>query len=268
MIHRLSLLALLTTGLLRAETFRDAYEQTRPLDPHGLVRIENANGSITIRTWNRPEVLVQVEKRASSEDYLKEIGVAIDSDPRSLSITTTFPHHLLRWLWNGDDHGEVRLVLTVPETVDLRGITSVNGAIAISGVQGEVEAHTVNGTVTIDSVHGALEAHTVNGAIHATDVRSNAVLSTINGAIHAEVTALGSSGHLHFSTINGSIAILLARNADATFRASTVNGGTSCDLPIRLTEEGHHRGMQGVIGAGGGSITTSTVNGSVRLESL
>jgi len=251
MIHRLALLGLLTAGLAHAETFRDATTQNHPLDPQGSIRIENTNGTITIKTWDRPEVAIEVEKRASSEDYLKEIEVAIDSDPQSLSIKTTFPHHPLSWLWNwGGNQGEVRFVLTVPKSANLESISLVNGA------------------VTVDGVHGTVNLHTVNGAIHATDVRDRGEFSTVNGAIHAEVTALGAHGRLHFSTINGSVAILLAKDANANFSASTINGGTSCDLPIRLTEEGHWHGMHGVIGAGGGSISASTINGGIHLQSL
>ena len=40
------------------------------------------------------------------------------------------------------------------------------------------------------------------------------------------------------------------------------------DLPIRLTEEGHWHGMHGVIGAGGGSISASAINGGIRLQAL
>jgi hypothetical protein len=250
MIPRLALLGLLSAGLLQAETFRDASTQTHPLDPHGTVRIDNANGPITIKTWSRPEVSIEIEKRASSEDYLKEIEVEIDADPQSLAIKTTFPHHLLSWLWNGGNQGEVRLVLTVPESVELNAIRSVNG------------------TITIDGVHGAVEAHTVNGAMRVTGAKENVELSTINGAIRAELTALGSGGHLHFSTINGAVTVLLPKSADATIDVSTINGGTSCELPLRLTEEDHHHGLRGTIGAGGGSITGSTVNGSVRVEAL
>jgi len=251
MIHRIALLGLLSAGLLHAETFRDAYAQTHPLDAHGMIRIDNTNGAIVIKTWDRPEVSVEVEKRASSEDYLKEIDVAIDSDPHSLSIKTRFPSHPLSWLRNwGGNQAEVHLVLMVPASVDLNDITLVNGSI------------------TIDGVHGAIDVHTINGGIHATGVGDHADLSTVNGTIHAEVTALGSSGHLHLSTINGSISVLLAKDAGATFRASTVNGSTSCEFPIRLTESSHRRGMNGVIGAGGGSIVATTVNGSVHLQSL
>ena len=250
MFLRLLSLGLMTAGLLRAESHLESYTETHALDPHGQIRIDDTNGAISIRTWARPEVSLQVEKRASSEDRLKEIQVEVESDPKSLSIRTIFPHHFLGWFWNIGDAGSVRLVLSVPESVDLNRVSMVNGAI------------------TIEGVHGSIDAHAVNGSVKATGLGDDADLSTVNGSIHAEAAAPGAGGHLHFSTVNGSIAVLLGKGANATFSASTINGGTSCALPIRLTEERHRHGMQGVIGTGGASIEASTVNGSVRLEAL
>lgn len=249
MLTRLLSLGLLTAGLLQAETFREVSSQTDALDPQGSIRINDTNGSITIKTWDRPEVSIQVEKRASTEDYLKEIEVAIDASPHDLSIRTTFPHHLLSWLWNGGG-GSVNFTLLVPSTVNLHDITVVNGGVTIEGVGGSIEAHTVNGNVRVAGARGDTE------------------VSTVNGSIRTEVTTLGAAGQLHLSTINGSIVALLAHDVNATVSASTVNGGTSCELPIRLTEESSRHGLHGILGAGGGSISASTVNGSVHLQSL
>jgi len=250
MLLRLLSLGLMTAGLLRAETQQESYAETHPLDAHGQIRIDDTNGSIAIRTWSRPEVSIQVEKRAPSEDRLKEIQVAIEADPRGLSIRVIFPHHFLGWLWSGGDEGSVRLVLTVPESAELNHVSMTNGS------------------VTIEGVRGAVDVHVVNGGVKATGLGDDADLSTVNGSIRAEAAAPGAGGHLHFSTINGSITVLLGKGANATYSASTINGGTSCALPIRLTEESHRHGMHGVIGTGGASIEASTVNGSVRLEAL
>jgi DUF4097 and DUF4098 domain-containing protein YvlB len=250
MLPRLLSLGLLTAGLVQADTFRDSSSQTDALDPHGTIRIDDTNGSIAIKTWDRPEVSIQVEKRASTEAYLKEIQVDIESSPHDLSIRTTFPRHLLSWLWNGSGNGSVHLVLMVPATVNLDEIALVNGGI------------------TIDGVRGSIAAHTVNGGLHVAGVRDNAHLSTVNGSIRTEVPVLGTDSHLHLSTINGSIVISLARDANAVVNASTINGGTSCELPIQLTEETRRHDLHGVIGAGGGSISATTVNGSVHFQTL
>jgi hypothetical protein len=59
MILRLLSLGLLTAGLLQAETFREVSAQTDAIDPHGTIRISDTNGSISIKTWDRPEVSIR-----------------------------------------------------------------------------------------------------------------------------------------------------------------------------------------------------------------
>jgi hypothetical protein len=250
MTLRITLLGLLTAGLLRAETFTDSQSETHPLDPRGRIQIEDTNGSITIKTSDRPEVSIEVEKRASSEEYLSEIHVEIGSDPKAISVKTTFPSRVAGWLWGRSDYGEVRLTLTVPESAELTSVTLANGPI------------------TIDGVHGFIKASTVNGGIHVTGIRETVALTTVNGSIHAEVAALGPGGHLNFTTVNGSVAILLPKNAGATLSTATVNGRTSCDLPMQSVDTFWRHGLTGIIGAGGGSIRAVTVNGSVHLQSL
>ncbi len=120
MLPRLLLLGLLTAGLAHADVLKESYSETHPLDPQGRVQVANVNGSIVIRTWDRPEVSVQVDKTAGNEDYLKAIHVEIESAPSSLSVKTIFPRHeftwhdLFDWSWTRNGGGQVQLTLMVP----------------------------------------------------------------------------------------------------------------------------------------------------------
>jgi DUF4097 and DUF4098 domain-containing protein YvlB len=251
MIPRIALIGLLTAGALQAESFSQTRSETHPFDPRGRVRIEDANGSISVKGWDRPEVSIQVEKKGSSEEYVNEIRVDIDASPQSLSIKTVYPHRYFGWLWGWHDHGQVRITVTAPVSAELERVATVNGA------------------VTIDGIGGPIEAEAVNGGIHATGLRGTAKLTTVNGSIHAEVGALDPAARLNLETVNGSIVVLLPKDAGATVNASTINGRISCDLPVHSTETGFVLNkFTGVIGAGGGSIRATTVNGSVRLQAL
>src|SRR5580658_9197632 len=87
---RLALLALITASFVRADTFTEPFSETHHLDPGGTVRIENTNGSISIKTWDRPEASITGEKSAGSQEELKHIVLEIVSEPGSLSIKTKF----------------------------------------------------------------------------------------------------------------------------------------------------------------------------------
>jgi hypothetical protein len=255
MLHRLILLGLLTAGLVRAEEFKESIAETHPLPAQGSVRVENENGAITIRTWERAEVSVQADKSASSEEYLKAIHVDIESGPDSISVKATSPKHelswrnLFFWTWSLGESGSVRLTLMVPSAARLDRIAGVNGSI------------------TLEGTHGYADVTTVNGAIRATGLREGA-FKTVNGSIHAEVDHFDSAAHLTATTVNGSVAILLPKDVGANVHASTVNGGISCDFPIEADNGVFGHNLHGNIGPGGGSIRVTTVNGAVHLQSL
>lgn len=254
MIHRCSLLLLLalSIGAARAETLKSAFAETHPFDPHGTIRLSNTNGSVTVRTWDRSEVRIEGEKRASNQETLDGIVVAIEATMQTLTVKTTHPvRHgsWFSWLWNRGRGEEVEFVLTVPATVTLDGI------------------NTVNARVTIDGVQGTVEARTVNGGLQVSGLRSGATLTTVNGSIRAEFAAVAPQGQLNLRTVNGGVTVALPAGAGATLAISTVNGGISCALPLVVKKSGS-RQLSGTIGDGAASLKVSTVNGGVRVVAL
>ncbi len=248
----LFLLGLLAAGAARAETFKAAFDETHPFDPHGEIRLSNVNGSVSIRTWDHAEVRIEGEKRASNADDLAALTVSIDASADTLVVKTKFLRSRASWfgwLFGRWGNEEVHFTLTVPAGVRLNGIDTVNARIAIDGIR------------------GAVKASTVNGEIRATGLGDDVSLSTVNGPVRAEFAALGAQGRLKFRTVNGAVTVTLPKTTGATVAASTVNGGISCDFPLQGTRAGGHH-LNGTIGDGTASLTASTVNGGIHLKSL
>jgi hypothetical protein len=138
-------------------------------------------------------------------------------------------------------HFEVR----VPPGVGFIGRT-VNGELEAESLQSDVQAHTVNGSIKV-STTGLATAATVNGSVNA----------TLGRADWPEGAA--------FKTVNGGITLTLPSVFDADLRADTLNGSITSDFPITMTGAVTPRRLQGTVGAGGHSLTLSTVNGSIKL---
>lgn len=138
-------------------------------------------------------------------------------------------------------HFEVR----VPPGVGLIGRT-VNGEVEAESLQSDVQAHTVNGSVKV-STTGLATAATVNGSVNATMGRAD----WPDGA--------------DFKTVNGGITLTLPSVFDADLRADTLNGSITSDFPITMTGTVTPRRLRGTVGAGGHTLTLSTVNGSIKL---
>jgi hypothetical protein len=138
-------------------------------------------------------------------------------------------------------HFEVR----VPPGVGFIGRT-VNGEVEAESLQSDVQAHSVNGSVKV-STTGLATAATVNGSVNATMGRAD----WPDGG--------------DFKTVNGGITLTLPSVFDADLRADTLNGSITSDFPITMTGTVTPRRLRGTVGAGGHTLTLSTVNGSIKL---
>jgi hypothetical protein len=242
-----ALLGLASAGLLRAETYREAFNETRPLSPGGRVEVANTNGAVTIRTWDRNEVQITGEKEAGDPETLKQPHVEIEATPDSVRVEAKEDLQGWRSLFHWNRHESVRFILTVPAGARLDAVHTVNGAIDIAGVTGPVRASSVNGSVRATGLAGA--AH----------------ISTVNGSVHAEFAAVANRDPLSFSTVNGAITVMLPRSAAVEARTSTVNGRVACDFPYssrsddRRPEDDRDRFVD---------LTAHTVNGAITVQAI
>ncbi len=244
--------ALLFTGLVRANddyTFKEPFTETHPFAANGEISLENVNGSVEVRTWDKNEVKIEGEKSARTEEELKRIELTIDAAPAELEIKAKLPRRSDSWFGGDSIRAAVKFVLTVPATAQIRKIG------------------TVNSTVTITGVRGAVNASTVNGGITARGLGADTQLNTVNGSIRAEFATLSREQEISLHTVNGSASLSLPKGAAFDLSAHTVNGSVSCDFPIRL-EGKSRRSLSGTVGDGGASLKAATVNGSIHIVEL
>lgn len=223
---------------------RDTLVETRAFEPGGQFTLENVNGRVTVATWSEPKVRIEAEKAASSDSRLKGLRVEIVGEGRRVEVRTRMPGG---WLFGGG--GQVEYRITLPADAQVR-VQTVNGAVEIEGVAGE------------------LRASTTNGSIHVTDAAGEVQASTVNGGIHARYRAASPDGRHRFSTTNGSVTVSLPEGAGGRLEASTVNGSVENDLPLESTERSTRRRLEGRLGKGRGLLELSTVNGSIHLRRM
>ena len=178
------------------------------------------------------------------------IGLTIDAKSDDLSIKTDFPKRRSSWFGGETIRAAVNFTLTVPATVKLRQISAVNG------------------TVTIEGVRGTVSARSVNGGVNAKGLSADASLETVNGSIRAEFAAVAPDQQITTRTVNGSTTLSLPKDANIALRAHTVNGGVSCDFPIRLDGKVHRSSLTGAIGTGAAVLKTESVNGSIHVKQI
>jgi len=223
-------------------------EQTLPAG--GAITVDGKqNGGISIKGWDRNEILVRakVEARAPTQAEADQLAAQVRIETAALNIHAEGPEGRDKYQWY------VSYEIFLPRRSDLT-LTAHNGGISVKEVSGKIDFTTLNGGVNLVSVGGNVQGRTTNGGV-------NVVL---NGA-------RWDGDALNVRTTNGGVNIIMPDNYSAHLETGTVNGNVSSDFSINvpLTERGRlPREISVDVGSGGPTIRATTTNGGVRVSRI
>jgi len=229
----------------RLQSHCEIKEQTLPAG--GMITVDGKqNGGISIKGWERNEVLVRsrIQTQAPTQAEADQLAREVRVETAGLSIHAEGPQPREDYQWY------VSYEIFVPRRSDL-SLQAHNGGISISDVSGRIDFKTLNGGVTLRRVGGAVRG------------------STTNGGVHVELAGVRWDGEeLNVKTTNGGVNIAMPNNYSAHLETSTVNGNVSSDFPMNvpLTERGRMpKDISVDLGSGGSPIRVTTTNGGVRV---
>ncbi|MBI2222365.1 MAG: DUF4097 family beta strand repeat protein [Acidobacteria bacterium] len=251
------------------------------------VRVATFDGSIEVHSWDRDEVLVEVEKRGPDEEALKSIRVRAEQQGNRIEVDVTRPSGRDNFVGIGIHIGTAaRLTVTVPRRVVLQ-VRSGDGSIRADRLEGRIELRTSDGSVRADEVKGTLDVETHDGSITADEVDGEATLSTRDGGINVSgrlsilkaktgdgsVTIRADRGSVMAAgwsiiTEDGAVAVYLPEPFAAEVDAQTDDGRVRSDFELEAErEDGHRRRwVRGKIGGGGHQLRIRTGDGSISLR--
>jgi hypothetical protein len=133
---------------------------------------------------------------------------------------------------------------------------------------------TMNGGISISDVDGTMEFDAKNGGIHLSNLAGNVKGRTTNGGLHIELSGNTWKGEgIDVETTNGGVHLTMSETYAARFETRTVNGGFKSDIAALAVEKekdenGYRR--QGVnisreINGGGALVRVVTTNGGVKI---
>ncbi len=232
----------------RYGAYTEEFHQTYTLAKGGRVDLENINGSVHITGWDRNQVKVDAVKYAGRKERLDEAKIVVDAGSDYVSIHTDYRDREHTFTDDdADNPASVEYTLMVPRSIRLDEIKLINGALDITGVDGEVHASSINGHVQAQALSG------------------RAKISTINGRLEARFTRLDSP--LELASVNGSVELTLPSDAKAEIEAATVHGGIKNDFGLRVQDHryvGHN--LHGELGSGGVRVEIRNVNGRIAIR--
>ena len=245
--------ALGCASLAAAETRN--IDRTLPLSATGTVALDAHNGWVQIRTWDRPEVEVQVRIRwfglSSSSYRFRETTVDVSGSADRVSIKWN-PADRYGWTWSLFDWGwagpDVRYDITAPRNARF-DIRTHNANTDIRDVSGLVHLDTHNGGSRIANLGGPLE------------------LSTHNG--WARVDFASFTGDSRITTHNGWVELSLPSSSKFNLDARGHHISVRSDFPVtrQASWDRRSRDATGSINGGGPALRFNAHNGSLRVRS-
>lgn len=255
--------AFLVLSSLNARELEETFKKNIPVGTAKRLMLDNRNGNIEIRSWDRDEVeiiaykKVRASDRETAERLLEELQISITETGDGIEVITEYPDRRSRnsnggffsWLMggSGNRHYSVSYEIRVPVKFDL-DISSTNGRLEIMDCSGRLRLETTNGKIIAEDVSGSVRC------------------KTTNGSINVSMIEVDEDEEMSFKSTNGSIKIFLPENIDAEIRARTTNGSISCDLPISEKFSRSRKKLDALINGGGMMIYLKTTNGSIRIR--
>jgi len=251
------------------------------------VHVATFDGTIEIQSWDKPEVMVEIEKRGPTRESVNELQIKSSQDGDTITVEVPKPNRPFHVVGLRQSPS-ARLTVWLPRRSDVTA-RSGDGSLSIQHVNGRIDMHTGDGTIRATGIEGDVSLTTGDGSVAAEDVRGRLVVDTGDGAVN--VSGSVSSVHLHsgdgsivyralagtdvtddweITTGDGAVLIYLPEGLGAELDAHTGDGGIRNDLRITTGQAGEisRRTVRGRLGEGGRRIRIRTGDGSITLRTL
>jgi DUF4097 and DUF4098 domain-containing protein YvlB len=279
------MLTTLTIGALALVTSIQATDTTFAAQGAHTLELENAGGSVVVRTWDQDQVRVVADHSRRTEidigidDGVVEIEPEGSMGPATVvDFQITIPrgmHLVIEGMYTDVDAeglgGDVE-VETLQGNVHIRGgdgdimVESVNGEVRIEGARGRIEATSVSQPVWLTDVSGEVMVETVSGSIRMSGISSDRVdAGTVTGRIIYEGT-ITNNGRYFFGAHSGQIVLALEEGVNARVTATTLSGSLSGTYP-GLPQNIDTRSRDGfTLGNGSAEVEIETFSGSIVIR--
>lgn len=209
------------------------------------------NGGVSVRgsASSGVQVSARLQAHAATEMRAREIadGVRIQSAAGRV--------HAEGGATTSGESWAVSYFVSVPRRADV-DLTTVNGPVSVSNVEGRIRAVSRNGPVALDGLAGDVHARTENGPI----------MVQLSGS-------RWEGACLDAETRNGPVSLLVPDDYSAELRTGTINGPFSIGFPVTIAgipgrpgRIGRGSHFETRLGSGGAPVRVVTTNGPVTVN--
>lgn len=214
------------------------------------LQVRTFDGSITIQSWDKPDIVVEIERRGPSKASLEAIEVTAVQKGNTVELEVKAPRSESFTGIGFHRSPSANLTVSVPRRASISA-RSGDGSITIEGVEGRLEMHTGDGSirardvggeltlttgdgsVTVDGAEGQLDLDTGDGGVSVSGKLTAVKLHTGDGAVvYRAEPGSAMSKPWEITTGDGSVTVYLPREFGAEIDAYTGDGGIRNDLDV------------------------------------
>ena len=263
------------------------------------IDVDTWDGAIEIHSWDKPEVEVEIEKRAMEQSLIDQIKVEATQEGDRIVLKVTGPS---RAGFSGVTIGvnvspTARLRVAVPRNSNLVArsgdgsiraealdgtivLNTADGSVSATRLSGDIRVRSGDGSIRLDKVTGKLDLETDDGSIGFEGQPSVLRLKTGDGSVRAQIdpdTVMTDNWDL--TTGDGSVTLTLPSAFNAELDAETSEGSVRSSHPLlddgrdeRRDGEGgderreRRRILRAKMGDGGKALRIRTGDGTIRIE--
>jgi len=266
--------------------FIERQEKRFPVEGVAELNLYTFDGPVEVRGWDRPEVVVEIEKRAEDKEAVDKITVLAEQTGQKIQVDV---RHSGRTTFVGIGSftsPSARLIVNAPRATNV-SVRTGDGSIVAERINGKVELRTADGRVRVTETTGDLLVESSDGSLTLEDVEGRIEARTDDGIIRIS----GVPDVVRARSGDGSIVLRIRRGAVMTedWLVATSDGSISAELPtdfnamieaepgsdsrarsdIELADQvggtRDQRSLRGRLGTGGKTFVLRTGDGSIRL---
>jgi len=256
------------------------------------LNLRTFDGSIQVKSWDKDEVLVEIERRGPDQKAAEALVVTMNQEGNRIIVDAPAPSDRRDGIHIGlSQSPSVSLIVTAPRKAsvdartgdgsinadDLTGAVVLNsgdGSIRARHIEGSLRVRTGDGSISATEVAGRVEADSGDGSVELTGRFDALDVRTGDGSVRLDVldgSALKTDWNVN--TGDGSITLRLPANLDADLDAHTGDGGVHADgLSAQAERDPENRdrtdkdSLRAQLGKGGRMLRLNSGDGSINIS--
>jgi hypothetical protein len=230
--------------------------------------LETFDGSVKVQSWDRPEVLVEIEKRGPDREIAAALEVTATQEGNRIEVRAPQPQKGKDFIGIGNPQGaSVSFIVSVPRTVKLTANTG-DGSIALDEVKGTIDLRSGDGSIRGTGLDGEVNVRTEDGSVHLEGTLAALQAETGDGSIVIEAgDGSAMKGDWDISTGDGSIVFRVPDGFNADIDATSRDGSVRGELAglQHDRDDSGRESLTGRVGSGGHVVKLRTGDGSIRV---